>query len=83
MGGVQVGRWVGKLEVGVSAQSMGEMGKDFCSNFLEPFFENMDRRSYNDRIRKLIPVFHHPHRKCRPSPTAVARTLEYLVWVPS
>ncbi len=33
--------------------------------------------------RELIPVFHNPHRKCRPSPSAVARTLEYLEGVPS
>ncbi len=29
----------------------------------------------------FIPVFHDPHRKGRPSPSAVARTLEYLVGV--
>ncbi len=29
---------------GMSVQSMGEMGKDFCPNFLE----KIDRRSYND-----------------------------------
>ncbi len=34
MGGVQVGRGGGG---GVSVQSMGEMGKDFCPNFLQPF----------------------------------------------
>ncbi len=27
---------------GVSVQSMGEMGKDFCPNFLQPFLENID-----------------------------------------
>ncbi len=68
---------------GVSVQSMGEMEKDFCPNFLQPFLENIDRRSCNDGIRELIPVFHNLHRKCRPSPSAVARTLEYLVGVPS
>ncbi len=47
-------------------QSMGEMGKDFCPNFLQPFLENIDRRSCNDGSRKLIPIFHNPHRKCRP-----------------
>ncbi len=26
----------------------GEMGKDFCPNFLQPFLENIDRRSCND-----------------------------------
>ncbi len=32
-----------------------------------------------DESRELIPVFHNPQQKCRPSPSAVARTLEYLV----
>ncbi len=78
MGGVLVGRggWV-------SVQSMGEMRKDFCPNFLQPFLENIDRRNCNDGSRELIQVFHNPHRKCRPSPSAVARTLEYLEGVPS
>ncbi len=44
----------------VSVQSMGEMGKYFCPNFLQPFFENIDRRSCNDGRRELIPVFHEP-----------------------
>ncbi len=74
MGGVQL--WVRE----VRAQSMG---KDFCLNFLPPFLENTDRRSYNDGGRELIPVFHNPHRKGRPSPSAVARTLEYRVGGPS
>ncbi len=34
MGGVQVGR-------GVSVQSMGQMGKNFCPNFLQPFLEGV------------------------------------------
>ncbi len=33
---------------GVSVQPMGEMGKDFCPNFLQPFLEIIDRRSCND-----------------------------------
>ncbi len=67
----------------MSVQSMGEMGKDFCPNFLQSFLEKNDRRSCNDGSRELIPVFHNPHRKCRPTPSAVAHTLEYLVEVPS
>ncbi len=83
MGGVQVGRG-GVGERGwVSVQSMEEMGKDFCPNLLQPFRENIDRRSCNDGSRELIPVFHNPHRKRRPSPSAVARTLEYLEGVPT
>ncbi len=67
----------------MSVPSMGEMGKDFCPNFLQPFLGNIDRKNCNDGSRELIPVFHNLHRKCRPSPTARARTLEYLVGVPS
>ncbi len=55
------------------------MVKDFCPNFLQPFLENIDRMSCNDGSQELIPIFHNPHRKCRPSPSTVARTLEYLV----
>ncbi len=29
----------------MTVQSRGEMGKDFCPNFLQPFLENIDRRS--------------------------------------
>ncbi len=75
MGGVHEG----KGGVGVSVQSMGGMGK----NFLQTFLENIDRRSSNDGSRELIPVFHNPHRKCRPPSSAVARTWEYLEEVPS
>ncbi len=74
MGGVQVGRG----GEGRSVQSMGEMGKDFYPNFLQPFLKKIDRMSYNDGNRELIPIFHSPHRKCRPSLSAAARTLEYL-----
>ncbi len=59
----------------MSVQSMGETGKVFCPNFLQPFLENIGRRSCNDGSREPIPVFHNPHRKCRPSFLAVARTL--------
>ncbi len=74
------GEW-GKSEGGggdVSVLSMEGMGKDRCPNFLQPFLENIDRRSCNDGSREIIPVFHNPHRRCRPSTSAVARTLEYL-----
>ncbi len=60
---------VGKWGVRLSVQSMGEMGKDFCPNFLQPFLENIDRRSCNDGSRELIPVFHNPHRKMPKKPT--------------
>ncbi len=64
--------------MGVSVQSIWEMGKDFCPNCLQLFLENIDNGS-----QELIKVFHNPHRKCRPFPSAVARTLEYLEGVPS
>ncbi len=64
-------------------QSIRDMGKDFCPIVLQPFLENIDRRSCNDESRELIPVFHIPHRKCRPSSSVVARTLENLVGVSS
>ncbi len=68
---------------GMSVQSMGEVGKDFCPNFLQSFLENIDRRSCDDGGWQLIPIFNNPHRKCRPSPSEAARTLEYLEGVPS
>ncbi len=37
-----------------------EDGEDFCLNFLEPLFENFDRRSCNNGIHELIPIFHNP-----------------------
>ncbi len=79
-GGKGVGRGKGG---GVRVQSMGEMGKDFCPNFLQPFLETIHRRRCSDGSRELIPVFHKPHRKYRLPPLAVARTFEYLVGVPS
>ncbi len=68
---------------GVSVQPIGEKGKDFCPNFLQPFLENIDRRSCDDGSRELILVFHNPHQKSRPSPSAVARTLKYIEGVSS
>ncbi len=67
----------------MSVQSKGEMGKNFCQNFLLPILEYIDKRSCNDGSRELILIFHNPNRKCQPSPLVVAHTLEYLVGVPS
>ncbi len=72
---------VSERGVGVSVRSMGEMGKDLCPNFLQPFLENIDRRSCNDGNRELIPLFHNPYRKCLPSPSV--RTFEFLEAVSS
>ncbi len=73
--GEGVGKWGDECSVNK------EVEQDVCPNFLQAFLENIDRRSCNDGSRELIPIFHNPHRKCRPSPSAVARTLEYLVGV--
>ncbi len=79
-------RWEGgggREKGGMSVQSMGEVGKDFCPNFLQSFLENINRRSCDDGGLQLIPIFNNPHQKCRPSASAVARTLEYLEGVSS
>ncbi len=65
--------------MGGGSGAMGEMGKDFCPKVLQPFFEDIGRRSCNDGNRQLISVFHNSHRKCWPSPSAVARILEHLL----
>ncbi len=70
MGWGGVGKWGGECSVN------GGDGERL-------FLEKIDRRSCNDGSRELIPVFHNPHRKCQPSPSVVARILEYLVGVPS
>ncbi len=55
------GRMGGVGEWGDERSVTGGDGEDFCSNFLQPFRENIDRRSCNDGNRELIPVFHNPH----------------------
>ncbi len=46
-----------------NVQLMGGMRKDFCPNFLQPFLENTDRRSCNNRHGEPIPVFPQPSLK--------------------
>ncbi len=70
---ITVSGWCTGGKGGVSVQLIGEMGTDFCPNFLQPFLEKNDRRS-------CIPVFHNPHKKCQPSLSTL--TLEYLEGVP-
>ncbi len=41
----------------VSVQSMGEMGKDFCPNFLQPFLENIDKGAVTTEARSLFQYF--------------------------
>ncbi len=58
---ITVNEWcAGGKGGGVSVQSVGEMGKDFCPNFLQQFLENIDSRSCNDGSRELAPIFHNP-----------------------
>ncbi len=60
------------------------MGKDFCSNLIHPYLKiiNRENRKSGSR-RRLIPVFHNPHRKGQSSPLAMALILECLEGVPS
>ncbi len=81
-GGVQVGGGCKGIEE-MRFQLSGEVGKDACPNFRQPLLESFDRSGCNDGSRELIPIFHNSHRKGRPSPLGVARTLEYLEGVPS
>ncbi len=79
-------RWDGEgsREIGeMNVQSMREMYKDFCPNVLQTFLENIDRRTCSNGSLDLIPVFQNTHRNGRPSPSAMAGILEYLVGVPS
>ncbi len=46
----------GREKGGMSVQSMGEVGKDFCPNVLQSFLENFDRRSCDDGGWQLIPA---------------------------
>ncbi len=71
---------MGVVEWGDECSVKEEDGEGFLSKLSPTLLENIDRRSCNGGSRELIPVFHNPHRKCRPS--ASARNFEYLVWVP-
>ncbi len=73
------GFWI----VEMSVQSMGEMGKNFCPNFLQPFLEIIDGRGCADGSQELIPISYNLRRKARPSPSAAVLTMEYLVRVSS
>ncbi len=60
MGGVQAGRGGGRdMGGGENVLSMGEMGKGFCPNFLQPFLGNIDRRSDNNVERTTFPGLEH------------------------
>ncbi len=49
---------MGGVQVGWGVREMMEMGEGFCPNFLQPFLENIDRRSCNDgRPSPKMPSF--------------------------
>ncbi len=59
----------------MSIQSMEEMEKDFCPNFLPPFLENIDKEAVTTEAMSLIQYFTTLAENSNP-PSAVARTLE-------
>ncbi len=73
----------------VRGQSMGEMGKTSVQTYSSRFLKTLTEGAVTTEAGclfqnfQLIPIFHNPHRKCRPSPSEAARTLEYLEGVPS
>ncbi len=60
-----------------------EMGKDLCPRTIQPFLEDIDRRSPNNANQKFIPVFDATHRKGHSSPPVMDVTLENILGVPS
>ncbi len=72
----------GQGNVEMSVQLMGEMGKDFRPNFPYLFLKTMSTGAVTREAGNLI-QYVNPHRKYRSCSLVVARTLEYLVWVPS
>ncbi len=77
----ELGDW--EMSVPSLVVSYGEMEKGVCPNLLQPFIENIDKRSHSDMSRKLIPIFHGPPWKDKSSHPAMAPTLKYLVGVPT
>ncbi len=54
------------IKQGVCKQELGECSVNGGDGKLSTtVFENLDRRSFNDGSRELIPIFHNPHQKCR------------------
>ncbi len=79
-------RWEGGGErsgKGGMSEPLGEMGKDFCPNLLQPFLENIERSGGDDGGWQRNPIFNNPHLKCPFSPSEAARTLVHLEGVPS
>ncbi len=53
----------GRGRRGVREKGGGEMGKDFCLNFLQPFLEKIERRSLNNGSPKLYSTISQPSPK--------------------
>ncbi len=68
--------------VGVFSQ-WGRWGKTSVQTSSNRFLKTLTEGAVTMEAGELIPIFRNPHRKCRPSPSAVAGTLEYLEDVPS
>ncbi len=54
----------------------GRWGKISAQTFSNLFFKTLAEGAVTTEAGSLFQYFHSPHRKCRPSPSAVARTLE-------
>ncbi len=62
---------------------MSKMGKDFCPNFLQPLLEHLEEGAVTTEAGSLFQYFTTLTEKADPFLSAVVRTLEYLVGVPS
>ncbi len=51
------GKGGGRGKGGMSVQSMGEMGKDFCPNFLQPFLETLTEGAVTTKAGNLLKYF--------------------------
>ncbi len=55
---ITVNEWcAGGKGVGVSVQSLREMGKDFCPNFRQPFLEKMTEGAVTTEAGRLFQYF--------------------------
>ncbi len=61
----------------------GDFGKTSVGTFSNPFLKILTKGVVSTETGSLFQYFTKPHRKCLPSPSAVASSLEYLVGVPS
>ncbi len=81
-----VRRWDGWGRKEMRRKVFGEivgMVKGFCVIFIWLFLENIDRRSCHDGSPELNQYFTNLNENTDSLPPLVARTLKYLMWVPS